>query len=106
LKNDAKATLSNLALQSLFKGITLKMNGTIVNQATGTYPYKSYIETAYTYSSAAKNSTVGALQGYYKDKAGLFNSADSNESVVKRIARFAGSKEVELGGRLHLDLCL
>lgn len=108
LKDNAVVAPANLALHSIFRDVILKANGIILNQATATYPYRAYFETNYTYSTAAKNGIVGIPQLYYKEAAGLFNTitAGQNPSLDSRVKRFGKSKEIELGGRLHLDLCL
>jgi len=48
--NDAEVAPTNLLLHAMFKDIICKANDSIINQATGAYGYKSYIETNYTYS--------------------------------------------------------
>lgn len=108
LKDNAIVAPCNLALHGIFRDVILKANGTILNQATGTYPYRAYFETNYTYSTAAKNGIVGIPQLYYKETAGKFNTITlgENPGLDSRIKKFVKSKEVELGGRLHLDLCL
>uniref|UniRef100_A0A915HZP7 Uncharacterized protein n=1 Tax=Romanomermis culicivorax TaxID=13658 RepID=A0A915HZP7_ROMCU len=97
LAADAKVSTVNLALHTLFKDVVLKDNLVIVNQATGTYPYRAYMETVYTYSTAAKNGAVGAPQLYYKETAGKFNSftANVNSSLKTRISKFATSLNLE-----------
>lgn len=108
LKADVRVGPVNLLLQSLFKDIVLKANGTIINQASGTYPYKAYIENVYTYSSAAKNAAAGSPQMYYKDRAGEFHAvlAKLNPAFDFRLARFTKSATVEMAGRMHCDLLM
>lgn len=108
LKDNAAVAPVNLTLHSLFRDIVLKANGTIISQATGTYSYRAYIETNYTYSSPAKNGAIGLPQCYIKETAGKFNAVTlaSNTSFDKRVNMFAKSKEVEMGGRIHCDIFL
>lgn len=108
LAADTRAGPVNLTLHSIFRDVVLKANGVIINQATGTYPYRAYMETVFTYSSAAKNGAVGAPQLYYKDKPDKFNGVvkDANPAFDIRVAKFAGSASVEFAGRLHCDLLL
>ena len=106
LKDGARVAPVNLTLHSLFKDVILKANGTIINQATGCYPFKAYIETNFTYSTAGKSGAVGIPQMYYKDKAGAFNGTAAlvNAGFDSRVDKFAKSALVEMGGRLHLDM--
>lgn len=98
----------NLTLHALFSDVCLKANHTIINQLNGAYPFRAYIETVYTYSSADKNRFFGAPQMYYKDKFGSFDKLGKNEnpSFDVRVEKFAKSKQVEMVGRLHCDLLL
>jgi hypothetical protein len=106
LKDDARTATANLTLHALFRDVILKANGIIINQATGCYPYRAIIETNFTYSTAAKNGTVGIPQLYYKDKAGKFHSTapSGNPGFDARVAKFAKSAEVDMAGRLHCDI--
>lgn len=106
LKDKARVAPVNLTLHSLFKDVILKVNGIIVNQATGCYPYRSYFETNFTYSTAAKNGAIGIPQMYQKETAGKFNGTITgvNTAFDYRVEKFAKSAEVELGGKLHCDI--
>lgn len=108
LKADARVGPVNLTLHALFYDVVLKANNTIITQSTGTYAYRAYFETVYTYSSAAKNGAIGIPQLYYKDKGGKFNGvlADINPGFDQRMKKFEKSAEVEMAGRLHCDLLL
>ena len=97
----------NLLLHSLWRDVVVKANGVIIHQTTNTYPYKAYMETVFTYSSAAKNGTIGAPQLFYKDTVGRFNDkAATNPSFITKQNKFANSREVEMMGRLHVNLLL
>lgn len=108
LDDNAKVGSVNLLLHALFKDVILKANGVIINQANGTYPFRAYIETVYSYSSLATENAVGAPQLFYKDTPGRFNgvAAGVNNGFDKRVVKFTKSKEVEMAGRLHCDLLL
>jgi len=108
LKDDVRVAPVNLTLHGLFSDIVLKINNTIVSQASGCYPYKSYIETNFTFSTAAKNGAVGIPQQYYKERAGKFEAtiAQVNESFDNRVSKFSKSKVVEMAGRLNLNALL
>lgn len=106
LKDAARVAPVNLTLHALFTDVVLKANNVILNQATGTYPYRAYIETNFTYSSAAKSGAIGIPQMYYKETPGKFHAsvAGLNAGFDSRVAKFAKSTPVEMGGRLHCDL--
>lgn len=108
LPNDSDVAVTNLFLHSLFKDIILKVNDTVVSQATGAYGYRAYIETNYTFSSAAKEGAIGIPQLYYQEPSGLFNSVDitKNNSYAKRKAKCSNSKTIKMCGRMHCDFLM
>lgn len=108
LPNDSDVAPTNLFLHSIFKDIILKVNDTVVSQATGAYGYRAFIETNYTFSTAAKEGAIGIPQLYYQEPAGLFNSLDvtKNLSYAKRKAKASNSNTIKMCGRMHCDFLM
>lgn len=112
-KIDANAPVGpvNGFLNSLFSQVNVSLNGTEISNSSNTYPYRAYIEDLLSYGPAAKKSQLTAGL-FYKDDPGKMDkpnpfaaaAADKNAGLVKRAAFTAGSKEVDLVGRLHTDI--
>jgi hypothetical protein len=98
----------NNFLQSLFKQVDLFLGGIQVTQSTGTYSYKSMLETLLNYGLSAKKSHLtGEL--YYKDTAGAMDetdctSAGTNAGLQTRYSFTQKSYIVDLWGPLHCDM--
>ena len=102
----------NNFLHSLFSHIDLSLNGTLVtSSSSNSYPYRSYIEELLSYGFDAK-STQLTNQLWYKDKASrthateLAAGPDPNPGFVTRRDYIAGSRVVDMMGRLHVDMFL
>ena len=102
----------NNFLHSLFSHIDLSLNDTLVtSSASNSYPYRSYIETLLSYGFDAK-STQLTNQLWYKDKASRMHASelaagpDPNPGFVTRRDYIAGSRVVDMIGRLHVDMFL
>ena len=108
LDTGEKTAPVNNFLQSLFKQVDLFLNGIQVTQSTGTYSYKSTLETLLSYGPAAKKSLLtGGL--YYKDTAGAMDSVDctstgTNAGLKTRYKFTQKSYIVDLFGGLHCDM--
>ncbi|KAK3745933.1 hypothetical protein QZH41_003069 [Actinostola sp. cb2023] len=98
--------LKRKAPKHLFKQVDLFLNGIQVIQSTGTYSYKSTLETLLNYGPAAKKSLLtGGL--YYKDTAGAMDSVLQLEPTQdsKHANKFTQkSYIVDLFGGLHCDM--
>ena len=99
-------------LHSLFSNVDLSLNGTLVTSSSfNSYPYRSYIEALLSYGVDAK-STQLTNQLWYKDKASRMHNAelaagpDPNPGFVTRRDYIAGSRVVDMMGRLHVDMFL
>ena len=98
-------------LQSLFSQVDLSLNGTLVTSSSNSYPYRAYIETLLSYGFDAK-STQLTNQLWYKDKASRMHATelaagpDPNPGFVTRREYIAGSRVVDMMGRLHVDMFL
>ena len=81
------------------------MNGVLVTQSSNTYPYRAYIETLLSFGKEAKKSQL-SCSFWYGDTANRFDSlTNANKGFQKRKELAAGSKELDMIGKLHLDLC-
>lgn len=106
LGNGEKVGPVNLFMQSLFKQVDLYLNGILITQSTGTYGYKSMMETLLNYGPAAQQSQLtGSL--FYKDTAGSMDITDpagANAGLKSRTAFVAESRVVDMFGVLHCDM--
>jgi hypothetical protein len=105
---DEKVAPVNNTLHSLFSQVDVSLNGTQITDSTNTYSYRAIIEDLLSYGSEAKKSQLTCAL-FYKDEAGKMDSNDpsdvtANEGLRKRSSFTAGSKEVDLVGRLHTDI--
>ena len=99
-------------LHSLFSNVDLSQNGTLVTSSSfNSYPYRSFIEALLSYGFDAK-STQLTNQLWYKDKASRMHATelaagpDPNPGFVTRREYIAGSRVVDMMGRLHVDMFL
>ncbi|XP_046841914.1 uncharacterized protein F54H12.2-like [Xenia sp. Carnegie-2017] len=80
----------------------------LVTQATGTYPYRAYIDTLLNYGPSAKQSQLTAAL-FYKDEASKMEVADPanaspNKGLKTRSKFSARSAIVEMGGPIFCDV--
>ena len=101
----AEVACINYPIASMFKHVELYLNNDLVSHISD-YAYKSYIETLLNYSNAAKETTLHSSL-YHQDTACKMNTVgDGNLGFKDRKAYFAGSKTVEICGKLHDNLCM
>lgn len=98
---DTQPALVANSLHSLFKSITVQLNGTTVSTHEF-YPYKHYLELITNYSAAAISSNFYTA-GSFLDDEGLHDLA-SNTAHIKRRSFTLDGKTWTLYGRLSLDL--
>ena len=100
---------TNNFLSSLFSQCSISLNGVNITPASELYPYRSYLETLFTYGSDACNSHLTKAYWYLDERDVLAGDPTSagikNKGFVKRWERQKQSKEIELYGRLHADIC-
>lgn len=96
---------TNNLLHSLFSTVTMSLGEQNITTPNSAYPYRAYLEKTLSYGQEAKKTYLQA-EGYYKD-----GNADMDPVVIANNKGFrarrdlvAGSREVELKGRLHLDM--
>lgn len=105
LADDSEVGPCNLFLQALFSRIDMSIGDTQITRPTNLYPYRAYIETLLSFGQNAKFSQLTAPV-WYKDTAGHMDShdPDRNKGYKARKALFKRSNNVEMMGKLHLDL--
>ena len=95
-------------LHTLFKSVSLSLNDVPVTSPNSNYAYRAYLETLLSYGAEAKKSYLQS-EGFYKDTANhmeTFNDGDNyqNKGYKVRKELCSRSREVELKGRLRLDM--
>ena len=104
LPQDAPVGPVNNWMHSLFTQVDVSLNGTLVTPSTNTYAYRAYIETLLSHGAEAKNSQLTS-ELWYKDTTGHMDATnDRNKGFLKRKGYVAGSRIVDMMGRLHVDL--
>ena len=105
LGNDSNVAPVCNFLHALWSQCDLYLNGVLVTQASNTYPYRAYIETLLSFGEEAKKSQLSCSL-WYGDTASKFDSStNANKGFQKRKELASGSKELDMIGKLHLDLC-
>lgn len=105
---DAKVGPVNLWLHSLFSQVDVKLNGKLITPSVNTYPYRAYLETLLSYGSDAKDTQLTS-ELWYKDAGNMNEINYRNDDITNlgfktRGGLTAGSKSVEMIGRLHCDI--
>jgi len=109
LDNTDITAVTNNFLHSLFSQCSIALNGVTITQATELYNCRSYFETLLTYDSdAAAMHLTNAF--WYLDDGDLLpcdpTAADAKIKVfITRWNRIKQSKNVQLYGRIHSDIC-
>ena len=100
----------NNFIHSLFSEVEVSLNGTMISTATGTYPYRAYIENLLNYGTEAKQSQLTS-ELFYKDTAGKMDVAnpaaaavDANLGLKKRAEFTNGNGVVDMIGKIHSDI--
>ncbi len=101
----SQATPVNLMLHSLFSQVDVSLNGKSVTSSTNNYPYKAYVSTLLSYGRDAKLSQLTSAL-WYRDTPGYMDAVlgDDNKGLAKRWSFVQDSKQVDLFGKLHVDL--
>jgi len=109
---DSTSAPVNLLLHSMFSQVDVSLNGTLISSSTNTYPYRSMLETLLSFGEDAKKSQLSA-ELFYKDDAGNMEETivaaagnrTPNYGLQKRRALITQSKEFDMMGRIHSDIC-
>ena len=104
--DDAVAPVNNF-LHSLFLQVDIFLNGTQITSSTNTYPYRAIIESLLSYGKDAKETQLaGSL--FHKDQAERMDAVTvdntANSGFMTRRAAAAGSRVLDMMGRIHQDL--
>jgi hypothetical protein len=104
--------VTNNFLHSLLSQCNVRLKGVNVTQASGHYRYRSYLETLLTYGCDAAVSHLSAAYWYLDrgdiepyDPTAKTPTAATNRGFVTRWNKLSASKEIQLFGRLHSDIC-
>ena len=92
-------------LHTMWSQIDVYLNGSLVTQSNNNYPYRAYIENLLSFSHDAKSSQLSAGILWHCNTAGQFDTrGDANSGYTTRKALAAQSKQIDMMGRLHVDL--
>ena len=92
-------------LHNLFSTVSLSLNDTEVTLSSLTYPYRAFLTNLLSYSRQTEQGHL-ATQFWIRDDPTKVNvSANDNLGYRRRKDLTALSREVELYGRLQLDIC-
>ena len=106
IADDTPVAPVNNWLHSLFSQVDVHLNDTLVTPSSNTYPFGADVETLLSYGAEAKKTQLTS-QLWYKDMAGHMEATQENggnAGLVERRRHIAGSRVVEMMGRLHVDL--
>ena len=114
--NNEVSTVNNF-FQSLFSSVECSINGVEVTDPSGNwYPYKSYLETIFSYSKSTKEGRLQS-QCFFTDDVNQFDSIgeinaqgqttkqSDNSGYKKRKEFFKNSEERYFNIPIHSDLC-
>ena len=91
-------------LHTLWSQIDVYLNGSLVTQSNNNYPYRAYIKNLLSFGQEAKTSQLSALL-WYRNTGGYFDSCTAaNTGYTQRKVLAAESKEIDMMGKLHIDL--
>ena len=91
-------------LHTLWTQVDVSLNGSLVTQSNNNYPYRAYIENLLSFGQDAKNSQLSALLWHRNTSEHFDTRGATNLGYTKRKALAEESKEMDMMGRLHLDL--
>lgn len=104
--SNSYSSVVNNILHSLFRQVSVYLNGVPIAQNNNDYGYRTYFETLLNYGRDATNTHLDSV-GWALDTPGSMNDTgdDSvNAGYKTRKDRMKNSATVELMGRLHCDL--
>ena len=91
-------------LHTLWTQVDVYLNGSLVTQSNNNYPYQAYIENLLSFGQEAKKSQLSALFWHRNTSEHFDTRGATNLGYTKRKALAAESKEIDMLGKLHLDL--
>ena len=96
----------NLPLHSMFREISVELNGRYVSDTSPLYPYRAYRKTLLNFSKETQDTGL-QCEGWTKESSGNMDVtavAAANASMNTRAVTFAKSTVVKLVSRIQLDL--
>ena len=91
-------------LHTMWSQIDLYLNGSLVTQSNTNYPYRAYIENLLSFGQEAKSSQFSAVL-WYRNTVGQFDTrGDANSGYTTRKAMAEQSTQIDMMGKLHVDL--
>ena len=104
---EAKMSVANLMLHSLFSQVDCKLNNKLVTPSVLTYPYKAYLETLLAHSKESKETWLQS-ELFYDDTppSDAFDptAEGAQQGLKERKNRIREGRTVELVGRPHVDI--
>jgi len=104
--------VTNNFLHSQFSQCNVTLNGVNITQASEHYQYRSYLETLMTYGSDSASTHLSNAYWYLDtgdlqpvDPSAETVTAMTNKEFILCWKRISASREVQLFGRLHSDIC-
>ena len=91
-------------LHTLWSQIDVYLNGLLVMQSNNNYPYRAYIENLLSFGQEAKTSQLSALLWYRNTSRHFDSCTAANIGYTQRKVLAAESKEIDMMGKLHIDL--
>lgn len=101
--SSAPVGTANNFLHSLFSQVDLYINNQLISTTNNCYAYKAYIESILSYGSDYMNSQAPCALFFKETNKKSLD--DSNTGFKKRKEYIKDSKQVELIGKLKIDLC-
>lgn len=92
-------------LHSLFSQVDMFMNQKLVTPQNNTYAYRAYVETLMNYGYDARKSHLTCSLWYTDDGIDMNDCAEENEGLKARRELTNKSREIDMLGHLHVDIC-
>ena len=91
-------------LLTLWTQVDVYLNALLVTQSNNNYPYRAYIENLLSFAQEAKKSQLSALLWHRNTSEHFDTRGATNLGYTKRKALAAENKEIDMMGKLYLDL--
>ena len=104
LAEDAEIAPECNIFHTLWTQVDVYLNSLLVTQSNYNYPYRAYIKNLLSFGQGAKKSQLFALLWHRNTSEHFDTRGASNLGYTKHKALAAESKEIDMLGKLHLDL--
>ena len=104
LAEDAEIAPECNFLHTLWTQVDVYLNGSLVTHFNNNYPYRAYIENLISFGRETKKSQLSSLLWHRNTSEHFDTLGATNLGYTKRKALVAESKEIDMLGKLHLDL--